>query len=204
MSVATTSHIHVDDTGRAWIDDTNVKVIEVVIDKLAHGSSPEEMHFQYPHLSLAQIYAASLTITTTRNSLTRKLRGNWPRLKRWPAKQPTRRHGSSCRHAGKAALSIEALHGCACPPPSHGRVADWRGVDVVTAQEDEAARLPDPELLDRATALDLRSVLSGCRSAARGGDSSEAKTALQRPDLRAPTLHDDWASASTTWSCWRR
>jgi Protein of unknown function (DUF433) len=35
-----------------------VKVIEVVLDKLAHGSSPEEMHLQYPHLSLAQIHAA--------------------------------------------------------------------------------------------------------------------------------------------------
>jgi uncharacterized protein DUF433 len=30
----------------------------VVLDKLAHGSSPEEMHFQHPHLSLAQIHAA--------------------------------------------------------------------------------------------------------------------------------------------------
>lgn len=58
MSVAATSHIHLDENGRAWIDDTNVKVIEVVIDKLANESSPEEMHFQYPHLSLAQIYAA--------------------------------------------------------------------------------------------------------------------------------------------------
>ena len=29
-----------------------------------------------------------------------------------------------------------------------------RGVDVLTAQADNAARLPDPELLDRATALD--------------------------------------------------
>lgn len=28
------------------------------MDKLAHGSSPEEIHFQYPHLSLAQIHAA--------------------------------------------------------------------------------------------------------------------------------------------------
>ena len=28
------------------------------MDKLAHGSSAEEMHFQYPHLSLSQIYAA--------------------------------------------------------------------------------------------------------------------------------------------------
>jgi hypothetical protein len=30
----------------------------VVLDKLAHGSSAEEIHFQYPHLSLGQIYAA--------------------------------------------------------------------------------------------------------------------------------------------------
>ena len=29
-----------------------------------------------------------------------------------------------------------------------------RGVDIVTAQEDETTRLPDPELLDRATALE--------------------------------------------------
>jgi uncharacterized protein (DUF433 family) len=53
-----TSHICLDERGVAWIDDTNVKVIEVVLDKLAHHSSPEEMHFQYPHLSLAQIHAA--------------------------------------------------------------------------------------------------------------------------------------------------
>jgi uncharacterized protein (DUF433 family) len=58
MTTVTTSHIRLDARGVAWIDDTNVKVIEVVLDKLAHGSSPEEMHFQYSHLSLSQIYAA--------------------------------------------------------------------------------------------------------------------------------------------------
>jgi uncharacterized protein (DUF433 family) len=41
-----------------WIDDTGVKVIEVVLSHLAYGWSPAEIHFQYPHLSLAQIYAA--------------------------------------------------------------------------------------------------------------------------------------------------
>ncbi len=51
-------HIHRDAQGRAWIDDTNVKVIEVVLDHLATGSSSEEIHVQYPHLSLAQIHAA--------------------------------------------------------------------------------------------------------------------------------------------------
>jgi uncharacterized protein (DUF433 family) len=58
MPQTPTAHIHLDGEGVAWIDDTNVKVIEVVLDKLAHGSSPDEMHLQYPHLSLAQIHAA--------------------------------------------------------------------------------------------------------------------------------------------------
>jgi uncharacterized protein (DUF433 family) len=58
MGLTSTQHIRLDDRGIAWIDDTNVKVIEVVLDKIAHGSTAEEMHLQFPHLSLAQIYAA--------------------------------------------------------------------------------------------------------------------------------------------------
>src|SRR5881628_3019400 len=50
--------IELDEHGVAWIIGTKVKVIEVTTDKLTHGSSPEEMHFQYPHLSMAQIHAA--------------------------------------------------------------------------------------------------------------------------------------------------
>lgn len=53
-----TAHIYLDERGVAWIDDSNVKVIEVVLDKLAYGWSPEEIHFQHPSLSLAQIHAA--------------------------------------------------------------------------------------------------------------------------------------------------
>ena len=37
---------------------TQVKVIEVVTDKMAHGWSPEEIHFQHPDLTLAQIHGA--------------------------------------------------------------------------------------------------------------------------------------------------
>lgn len=58
MNTQVTTHIHLDDAGVAWIDDTNVKAIEVVLDKLAYGWSAEEIHFQHPHLSLAQIHAA--------------------------------------------------------------------------------------------------------------------------------------------------
>src|SRR5438552_7297571 len=52
------SSIEVDQRGVAWIVGANTKVIEVVMDKLAHGWSPEEIHFQHSHLSLAQIHAA--------------------------------------------------------------------------------------------------------------------------------------------------
>ena len=51
-------HIRIDPEGRAWIDDTNVKVVEVILDHLAYGHSPEEIHLQHPHLSLAQVHAA--------------------------------------------------------------------------------------------------------------------------------------------------
>jgi uncharacterized protein (DUF433 family) len=52
------NHIRLDDSGIAWIDDTRVKVIEVAMEHLAHGWSPEEIHRQHPGLSLAQVYAA--------------------------------------------------------------------------------------------------------------------------------------------------
>jgi uncharacterized protein (DUF433 family) len=58
MPTVEISHIHRDAEGKAWIDSTNIKVIEVALDYLATGSTPEEIHIQYPSLSLAQIHAA--------------------------------------------------------------------------------------------------------------------------------------------------
>ena len=52
------THIRLDAQGAAWIDDTNVKVLEVAVDKLAHHCSAEEIREQYPHLTLSQVYAA--------------------------------------------------------------------------------------------------------------------------------------------------
>jgi uncharacterized protein (DUF433 family) len=57
-TAVTTSHIVLDERGRAWVEGTNTKVIEIVLDKLAYGWSPEEMHLQHPHLPLAKIHAA--------------------------------------------------------------------------------------------------------------------------------------------------
>ena len=58
--IATTAstHIRLDDQGRAWIGESKIKVVEVVLDHLAYGWSADEMHEQHPHLSLGQIHAA--------------------------------------------------------------------------------------------------------------------------------------------------
>ena len=58
MTATFATQIDLDDRGIAWIAGTKVKVTEVVLDKIAYGSSPEEIHFQHPSLSLAQIHGA--------------------------------------------------------------------------------------------------------------------------------------------------
>jgi len=52
------THIVLDDRGRPWIKGTNTKVAEVVMENIAWGWSPEEIHRNHPHLPLAKVYAA--------------------------------------------------------------------------------------------------------------------------------------------------
>lgn len=54
----TAPHIVHDEHGVAWVDDTNVKVVELALDHLAYGWSADAIHEQFPHLTLAQIHAA--------------------------------------------------------------------------------------------------------------------------------------------------
>jgi uncharacterized protein (DUF433 family) len=51
-------HITANADGVPLITGTTMKVVELVTAHLAHGWSPEELHFQFPHLSLGQIHAA--------------------------------------------------------------------------------------------------------------------------------------------------
>lgn len=46
------------DAAAPVITGTTMKVIELVQEYLAHGWSPEELHFQHPYLTLGQIYSA--------------------------------------------------------------------------------------------------------------------------------------------------
>ena len=54
----TYEHVALDNKGIPYIWGTNMKVIELVIEKKAYGWSPEELYFQHPHLTLGQICSA--------------------------------------------------------------------------------------------------------------------------------------------------
>ena len=58
MVAVLNSLIEIDEEGVPWVAGANTKVVEVALDKIAYGWSPEEMHRQHPHLSMAQIHAA--------------------------------------------------------------------------------------------------------------------------------------------------
>ena len=51
-------HIKLDENQVPTIAGTTMKVVELVLDHLAYGWSPEELHFQHPYLSMGQIYSA--------------------------------------------------------------------------------------------------------------------------------------------------
>ena len=88
MAAVLNSLIELDENGVAWITGANTKVKEVVLDKLAHGSSPEEMAFQYPHLSLAQIHAALAYYYQHQDELDAEILQDWNEVKELAANQP--------------------------------------------------------------------------------------------------------------------
>lgn len=60
MSSLSTGYEHIAITvdGVPTIEGTTTKVIELVLETMAYGWSPEELHLQHPHLSLGQIHSA--------------------------------------------------------------------------------------------------------------------------------------------------
>ncbi|MCL4541902.1 MAG: DUF433 domain-containing protein [Chloroflexi bacterium] len=60
MAFTTThyEHIILGDEGIPFIAGTTMKVVELVVAQMAYGWSPEELHFQFPQLTLGQIHSA--------------------------------------------------------------------------------------------------------------------------------------------------
>jgi Uncharacterized conserved protein len=51
-------HIVINESGVPIIQGTTTKVIELVLDTVAYGWSPDELRFQHPYLTLGQIHSA--------------------------------------------------------------------------------------------------------------------------------------------------
>jgi uncharacterized protein (DUF433 family) len=71
MALAATNYPHITlrDDGAATIAGTTMKVAELVAEVQAYGWSPEELHFQHPHLSLGQIHSALAYYWDHKNTL---------------------------------------------------------------------------------------------------------------------------------------
>lgn len=75
MSFAETryEHIVLDDDAVPRIAGTTMKVVELVTAQAAYGWSPEELHFQFPYLSLGQIHSALAYYWDHRDELDRDM-----------------------------------------------------------------------------------------------------------------------------------
>ena len=51
-------HIILDKDTIPIISGTTMKVIELVLEHIAYGWSPEELHFQHPYLTMGQVHSA--------------------------------------------------------------------------------------------------------------------------------------------------
>ena len=88
MSTVTYPHIELAADGVAVIAGTRTKVVEVVLDRLAHHWDADEIQRQHPHLSLAQIYAALSYYHDHREEIDREIEERLERVERIAASQP--------------------------------------------------------------------------------------------------------------------
>jgi len=51
-------HVVLNETHVPLISGTTMKVVELVLAQTAYGWTAEELHLQFPHLTLGQIYSA--------------------------------------------------------------------------------------------------------------------------------------------------
>lgn len=83
MTQATTyEHIVINEAGVPLINGTTTKVVELVMDVLAYGWSPDELHFQHPHLTLGQIHSALAYYWDHKEELDRDIERRLERVER--------------------------------------------------------------------------------------------------------------------------
>ncbi|MFM7159165.1 MAG: DUF433 domain-containing protein [Planctomycetaceae bacterium] len=71
--------IALDDAGVHFIEGTRTKVIEIVLDRLAHEWSADEICRQHPDLTLPQVHAALGCYFENRADFDRQIEESWKR-----------------------------------------------------------------------------------------------------------------------------
>lgn len=144
--------IHICDHGSHWIANTTVKVIDVVAGTLAHGWTAEELHWQFPHLTLGQIEAAIRHFRYHQSELDSRIHGTLEAFQRAaastsdsPLRSRLRLGGTPIRNAG---LYMDPM-----VPAAITRSWPLRNADVVSAHVDGSVSLSASQRLDRATCL---------------------------------------------------
>jgi uncharacterized protein (DUF433 family) len=89
LSTTVPSLIFLDDRGVAYIEDTTTKVIQVALDKLVQGWDADEIHAQYPYLSLAQIHAALSYYYQHQEALDADIERDYQEVQRMRAEAPS-------------------------------------------------------------------------------------------------------------------
>ena len=82
-------HVVLDENGVPGIAGTNMKIIELVLEKCAYGWSPEELHFQHPYLSLGQIHSALAYYWDHQSELDEDIKNRLANVKEFKQKMPT-------------------------------------------------------------------------------------------------------------------
>ncbi|NER99642.1 MAG: DUF433 domain-containing protein [Symploca sp. SIO1B1] len=92
MTLTTTEykHIQLDERQVPFIAGTTMKVIELITSLKAYGWSPEELHANYPHVSMSKIYSALAYYWDYKEELDAEI----DRIKQW-AQQARREAGES-------------------------------------------------------------------------------------------------------------
>lgn len=75
-----TPPITLDSSGVAWIAGTQVKVIEIVFDKLAHGGTVKDIKARFPRLTQRQISAALAYFRENQGAFQSEVERRWRKI----------------------------------------------------------------------------------------------------------------------------
>jgi len=82
-------HIQLDENDVPMVYGTTMKVIELVVEHIAYGRSPEEMKYQHPYLGLGQIYSALAYYYDHKEAMDLDIENRLKKVDNFQAKMPT-------------------------------------------------------------------------------------------------------------------